>query len=275
MGKSSCKGHVVAVVAARNEVGTIENVLLQLGRAGVHAAVLIVNGCHDDTIFVARDVAGRLPYPLHFVWFRTPLGHDVPRAIGTYVAMRAFPAMMTVYVDGDWGGSFGPMLADFIEFASQSESDVVSVSWKSLTVNAKADSLFDTWRHAIAQQSIASSEAVPFALPMAIRVSTFHMLSPIWLANPGWWFASAIKAKVSWSVFADWDMSITGHQGRDSKHSQAMRRRIAVDGWTAQRWVDQKPSPKLPPFTDADLAVLPHRDLTRLLAFAGTAWYVG
>lgn len=263
----------IAVIAARNEATTVSNTLIQLGRAGVKHAILVCNGCLDNTLNEALLASPSLPFPLRILWFNNPLGHDVARAIGSYIAKRTFPeTMRIVFIDADWGGSFGPMLESFLQFGGNSQSDVISVTWRSLGPDASTDPFYATWREVLTKQRIVPQSAVPFVMPMAVRLSVFDKLSPMWLANPGWWFASVVQTAYTWSVYEEWDIALIGHRNRSMIHNQAMKKRIALDGHIARLWCNRTVKAAPITFTPAELAALPSRDLDSLYRFASMTW---
>lgn len=101
---------LAAVVPARNEESQIGLVLSQLVQLPFDWVIPVVNGCTDRTMDVCRLMLSPIITP---VYFREPLGVDVPRAVGAHLALM-LGAGGVVFVDGDMTGSIRGALADLV-----------------------------------------------------------------------------------------------------------------------------------------------------------------
>jgi glycosyltransferase involved in cell wall biosynthesis len=223
---------VCAVVSATNEAQTIENVLHQLHRARVHTCVLVVNGSRDQTLQMAERCASRLKLPLHVQVFPDALGPDVAKATGTLEALRIHGDVdQLVYVDGDWKGSFGPMLRDFLDEAAETGCDCM---WTRHTGPPRQD--IQLWQNVLQQVAPHLASAAPAQSPLFIRRSLLQYLSPTYLHHPGLWMAEAASLRqptVQLSTSALWDVRFAGNPVRSALHQSLMADTLigdALDG---------------------------------------------
>lgn len=268
--------HVMAVVGIHNEEGTAANTLRQLHRAGVDAIVAIENGSVDNSYPAIQNVASQVGCEIYLERFAKPLGHDVSRAIGTYKALRITPKDgLLVYVDADWGASFGPNLEMFIERAKQTDADVYSVSWAAVSTSWRYNPAATLWRQILAMQNVVPHDAAPFLLPMTIRTAVFRNLSPSLLAHPGLWFAAVVDAYGKWRTDDNWSLDMIGHKTRSRWHSKSMARLLEQDAKDALLHVTRRTAPVSilsalgrQPTKAQMVPSLPTRDLETLLRYA-------
>jgi len=84
--------HKVAIVPAKDEAGTVGEVVKSLLQTPVDEVIVVANGCTDDTVEAAIGAGAKI---LNIV---TPLGHDVGRAIGA----AAVDADIYLFTDADF-----------------------------------------------------------------------------------------------------------------------------------------------------------------------------
>lgn len=92
----------MAVVPVQNEQGRICQVLSTLSHIDIQQAVVVLNGCSDNSLEEIKEC--RL-LPIRVVYFTESLGVDVPRAVGASVALQ-LGADAVLFVDGDMTGAF-------------------------------------------------------------------------------------------------------------------------------------------------------------------------
>ncbi|WAH37319.1 glycosyltransferase family A protein [Alicyclobacillus dauci] len=262
---------IIAIIPAKNEAKSIVNVLHQLERARIDGAIVVCNGCTDETSSLALSLQSQLPYDLHIVWIESALGHDVARAVGTYSALRQHPGDgLFLYIDGDWQGAFGPMLGDFLLAGRELNCDVLSVTWSSLGSSSLVGVTAMPWRAALKMQQVVPETAAPFLLPMLVRTRMFQHGSPMLIAHPGHFFAFAAMRGCLWMTFEDWHMELVGNPSRSRLHHAAISNRIAQDGQVACDVLGGRPVKRLGP-----LANLPDRDIRTLTRYAAEAsWQI-
>lgn len=206
---------IVCALAARDEAGRIANVLRQVARAGVRRVAICGNGCTDQTMEEARKVAAALELHLTPAEFAQALGHDAPRAIAAMEAWRRWPESAAVLmVDADWQGSFGPMLADFIQDALRHPEAITGV-WG----RVRAADLDRRWQR-IVRRAGAPASLRPFLLPQVIPLPVFARVSPRFVASPGLFFAITRREGIPWRVYEAWDGRLVGNPTRGAS-SQA------------------------------------------------------
>ena len=85
-----------AIIPAKNEEKSILAVLTTVLRLPVSYIILVLNGCTDRTLELARSI-----HDLAFIFFilQTSLGIDIPRAIGALYA-RHLGVKGALFVDG-------------------------------------------------------------------------------------------------------------------------------------------------------------------------------
>jgi len=230
---------VCAIVPARNESSTIANVLRQLQRADVAYCVVVCNGCEDDTLGQAASVM-HLRYKRRILHVPDELGPDVPRAFGTYDALQHWPDISHfIYVDGDFAGSFGPMLAAFIKHATSGSYQVMwSARSPSMLPILRPDTLI--WTRARRQLPATLQQADPAVLPMMVARNVFHRLSPYWLSQPGVWFAMVVTAKYStWRLGVDdtVDYRLLGNRVRQGVHDAFTQEILCQDAEAGVQWL--------------------------------------
>lgn len=196
---------MMAVVPAMNSEASIANVLFQLWRAKVSAVTVVVNGCTDGTERAVRDAADALfdleqhggqPMWVLVAASQSALGIDVPRAVGTYAAMRCDIAWdQLVIVDGDWKGAFGPALEVHLH---KIEEDGYDVTWVRDRENARMRTSrpdLDIWNGVLRRKAPDLLGVDAARSPIVIRRSVFQNISPYYLHHPGLWLAHCILAR--------------------------------------------------------------------------------
>lgn len=88
------------VIPAKNEEMSILAVLTSVLRLPIKYIIIVLNGCSDRTLELARSIHDPR---IHILYFTEPLGIDVPRAIGALYAHH-LGATGTLFVDGDMSG---------------------------------------------------------------------------------------------------------------------------------------------------------------------------
>lgn len=230
--KGSTKfGGVCVVVPVRNEAASIRNVVRQLHRAGVRTCVIVVNGSTDETPHCAREVAARCFDHFRIVQVFEALGPDVPKALGTYVGLRDFPhAEWFLYVDGDWKGSFGPMLNTYLQESIESGEQVHWVGVRDAERQIRLSGSFPKederfWHPFLAKYFPNLQRAAISRSPLLVRRQVFHDISPYWLYHPGIWFALCARKqapKFRLRVNLTWDTKLVGNPTRSRDHAQKM-----------------------------------------------------
>lgn len=102
---------IVAVVPARNEAASVKGVAVAALRAGADRVLVVDNGSTDATARCARSLGRN---DIKVLEFRVPLGHDVPRAVGTALALKE-GAKTVLFLDGDMSGKITPILVDLLD----------------------------------------------------------------------------------------------------------------------------------------------------------------
>ncbi|EJY56934.1 hypothetical protein URH17368_0361 [Alicyclobacillus hesperidum URH17-3-68] len=217
-----------AIIAACNEAQTIGNVLRQLLRAGVKQVVIVDNGSEDSTSEKALAVHGM---DVRIIKFHRALGHDVPRAIGAIAALRAWSKQdlaALLFIDGDWGGSFGPMLQAFIDEAQAVPEAIVGIDAGSLQHGPLAEAIRSAWLPVLDVASTCD-KPIPCLLPQYVPRTVFQSVSPIWLGSPGAWFAATVQAGWVWRGFRGWNIGLVGNRSRSVSHNRRLAELIRLD----------------------------------------------
>jgi glycosyltransferase involved in cell wall biosynthesis len=102
---------IAAVIPARNEAATIGKVLRAATNAGAGLLIPVVNGCTDSTPEEIKKAGLASVKP---VFFDSPLGVDVPRAVGAALALQ-FGAKVILFVDADMGGEIQEVLLKLVK----------------------------------------------------------------------------------------------------------------------------------------------------------------
>lgn len=247
---------ICAVIPARDVSRSIANVLRQAYRAGVTHVVVVINGCTDDTLSQTKHALLHLPMESRVLQFITALGPDVPRAIGTYEALRAFRELdWFLYVDGDWSGGFGPMLAENISQATQTGADM-QFSKRNDNMTQPSDTWHTTgfpparldycvWDQAFLHDLASFAQIAPSETPLTVHRKVFRRLSPYWLYHPGMWFAMAVEQSrrgLTLGVSETWMGKWTGNPSPTPQHARATADTLIGDALEGTRVLQrQKP----------------------------------
>lgn len=192
-----------AVIPAQNCEHSIGNVLRQLYKANVQRCVVVANGCTDQTVQKARDVALRLQTDIDICVFPDALGHDVPRAVGAIHALRQRHLWDgLVFVDGDWLGAFGNNLADYLQTVEQQMLDAAWPMVKqdqvvrrgSVESRSWRPDLF-IWKQALQKHAPDLAAASPSQAPLWVSRRVLAVISPLMLAQPGLWMAACVHVR--------------------------------------------------------------------------------
>lgn len=88
------------IIPAKNEEKSILAVLTTVLRLPIRYIIIVINGCKDRTLELARSIPDTR---IHILYFSEPLGIDVPRAVGALYARR-LGVKGALFVDGDMSG---------------------------------------------------------------------------------------------------------------------------------------------------------------------------
>ncbi|KLU67173.1 glycosyl transferase family 2 [Desulfosporosinus acididurans] len=99
-----------AIIPAKNEEKSILAVLTTVLRLPVDYIILVLNGCTDQTLELARSIPDSR---IHILFFSDPLGIDIPRAVGSLYA-RSLGVDGTLFIDGDMSGDIYQNLLSLI-----------------------------------------------------------------------------------------------------------------------------------------------------------------
>jgi hypothetical protein len=224
------KTEVWAVVPAKDVEISISNTLRQLNRAGITKTLVICNGCRDKTKMKVQETIPKLNMPVELLEYPIALGHDVPRAYGAIYAWRKRECSHLLFIDGDWNGSFGPMLESFINECLDRKLDIMWAHFAVSSDNSRA--YLAPWCPANLQNLPELLHANPAIAPIMVSIATFSLLSPYWLHHPGKWFAYAIQLSpkgLRLGVNRLWDGRLTGHMLKDRKHDDKMKETLLGD----------------------------------------------
>ncbi|GMA50548.1 glycosyl transferase [Alicyclobacillus contaminans] len=225
--------NVCGIIAVQNETSSLKNVLRQLHRAGVTTCVVVVNHIEPAAALnAAEETAAALAMRLHEVSFEHGLGPDIGRSVGTYAALRTFPnAKRLLYVDGDWMGSFGPALAEFLK---EGRDDALDCLWVAHSGDPRPD--IALWQDTLHHQHPHLTDVAPNELPLLVDRAVFEWVSPRWLAHPGRWLALLAahrRPPLRLGVSRAWSARYAGNPVKSGHHQAAMRATLlgdALDG---------------------------------------------
>ena len=99
-----------AIIPAKNEEKSILAVMTTVLRLPVDDIILVLNGCTDRTLELARSIPDTR---IHILFFSDPLGIDIPRAVGALYASH-IGADGALFVDGDMSGDIYQSLLNLI-----------------------------------------------------------------------------------------------------------------------------------------------------------------
>ncbi|BAF58263.1 MAG: glycosyltransferase family 2 protein [Pelotomaculum sp.] len=101
---------LAAVVPARNEEKSIKKIIDTLLGLPFDLIIPVINGCTDNSYGIVMQIKSPRVAPLYF---KEPLGIDVPRAMGAKAALDK-GATAVLFLDGDMDGDIAASLAELI-----------------------------------------------------------------------------------------------------------------------------------------------------------------
>ena len=237
---SACAYGICAVIQACNEEKSIQNVLSQVLRAKIEYCVVVANGCADKTVEAVLHWPSNPNLSGKVISVDTALGPDVSRGFGALAALRSpWPVNWFVFLDGDWKGSFGPSLEDWLRRAVAAGNDV------SYTIRPAASSAFrrarrqdwHIWDQTLMKIGSPLKDPGIAQAPMVVSRKTFQRVSPFWLYQPGLWFARCLTADppLKIGVITGLGPSLVGNPTRSSNHQAKMLETLLGDAIEGSR----------------------------------------
>lgn len=232
---------ICAIISARDVARSIGNVFTQLYRAQITNCVLVLNGCLDETMAVVKHALDRVPMNCSLVLNTTSLGHDVPKAIGLYHAVRTFRELeWALFVDGDWSGGFGPMLDECIKEAVKQNNDIQFVPRRlddNNTTSTRTD--YQIWDKGLRARDEGLKRIAPSESPLLVSRRTFAHISPYYLYHPGLWFALSVQESehrtLRLGLSEAWSSRIAGNPSPSVQHARMMKDTLIGDALEGAR----------------------------------------
>lgn len=112
---------IYTVVPVRNEEDKIHRTLTMLLGTQSDKILVVLNGCEDDSLEVVK---GFDDHRIQWVYFNKPLGVDVPRAVGAWIALQE-GAEGILFVDGDTNGAMTEQIDQLIVALKEQQRDMV------------------------------------------------------------------------------------------------------------------------------------------------------
>ncbi|KXG76175.1 glycosyltransferase family 2 protein [Thermotalea metallivorans] len=111
---------IYTVVPVKNEENKIGQTLEMLLSTKSDKIIVILNGCEDNSLEVVKNFNAP---SMEAVYFNKPLGMDVPRAAGAWIA-RKEDAEGVVFVDGDMNGDIAGHINALIKGLREEKIDM-------------------------------------------------------------------------------------------------------------------------------------------------------
>lgn len=111
---------IYTIVPVKNEAKKIINTLDILLPTKSGKIIVVLNGCEDGSLELVKEFNhDRVDY----IYFNKPLGVDVPRAVGGFIAVEE-GADGVVFVDGDMDGDIGINVDEIIHSLDEKKVDM-------------------------------------------------------------------------------------------------------------------------------------------------------
>ncbi len=101
---------LTAVIPARDEEKRLKKIIKTLLTIPFDLIIPVINGCTDESYNVVRQINSPQLLPLYF---KEPLGFDVPRAVGAKAALEKGTSAV-LFLDGDMDGDIADNLKELI-----------------------------------------------------------------------------------------------------------------------------------------------------------------
>lgn len=111
---------LAAVVPARNEEKRLKKTIGTLLALPFESIIPVINGSSDGSYDVVRQIKSPRLSPLYF---KEPLGFDVPRAVGAKAALDQGAAAV-LFLDGDMDGDIAENLKELISVVEAGNADM-------------------------------------------------------------------------------------------------------------------------------------------------------
>ncbi len=236
-----------AVIPAKNEAGTLGEVIVNLPTDILDLIIPVLNGCVDGSLAVLEKINCPSLAPLCFV---EPLGIDVPRAVGA-LAARELGAHGVLFVDGDMHGAGPSMLREIILAVQRRGLDLALTNCYPADMQQHLDPLAACLlevrkmlnRHLHLLDGIGP--ATPSHGPHAVSGRLLRMANPTEFAIPPLLLARAARAGLNVGIAAEIPHWLLGSPLRSSLHVQKISHTIIGDCLAALRARNEKPGSRI------------------------------
>ena len=102
---------ICTVVPVKDEEEKIGYTLHMLLKTQTDQIIVVLNGCKDGSFDIVKDMDDPR---IEYIYCNKPLGMDIPRAIGAWVALQR-KAKGVIFVDGDMNGDLSSIVDTLID----------------------------------------------------------------------------------------------------------------------------------------------------------------
>jgi len=228
---------LAAVVPARNEENRLKKAIETLLKVPFDLIIPVVNGSSDGSCDIVRQIKSARLAPLYF---KEPLGIDVPRAIGARAALDR-GATAVLFLDGDMDGDIAGSLKELISAVATGGADMALTNCypgnNRAGLSALASCVLKVRRRLNREIGLERiiGDASPSHGPHAVSRRLLLSVPPRELAVPPVSLALATKNGLTVRVGATVPHKALGSPEKDTRHSDLIAETIIGDCLEALR----------------------------------------
>lgn len=227
---------IAAVVPVKNEGNRLKKTVQTLLSTPSDLIIPVINGSSDNSCRIISQVRSERIHPLYF---KEPLGIDVPRAVGVKAALDR-GATAVLFLDGDMNGDIAENLIDLITTVYDNRVDMALTNCYPGNYMPRLSNLASEVLNARVRlnREIGLEEtlgaASPSHGPHAVSRRFLLSVSLREIAIPPVSLALAAKMGLSVGIVTDIPHNKLGSPGKDTAHSDLIAETIIGDCIEAQ-----------------------------------------
>ncbi|MBB6215549.1 glycosyltransferase involved in cell wall biosynthesis [Anaerosolibacter carboniphilus] len=220
---------ICTVVPVKDEEEKIDQTLHMLLKTQTDQIIVVLNGCQDRSFEIVKDMDDSR---IEYIYCNKPLGMDIPRAVGAWIAFQR-KAKGIVFVDGDMNGDLSSIIDTLINHLKEEKADMVLTNCypEESSKSSMARMLLSFRKQLNLELNLFDKigYSIPSHGPHGIS-SRFLMKIPIQeLAIPPVSLALAAKNNLIVSVAASIPTRLLQSTTRDEYHAQQITKTIIGD----------------------------------------------
>ncbi|MDF2545562.1 MAG: hypothetical protein K0R93_460 [Anaerosolibacter sp.] len=220
---------ICTVVPVKDEEEKINQTLHMLLKTQTDQIIVVLNGCQDRSFEIVKGIDDPR---IEYIYCNKPLGMDIPRAVGAWMALQR-KADGIIFVDGDMNGDLSSVIDTLIDHLQEGKADMVLTNcYPEMSSKSSMARMLLSFRKQLNLEldlfdSIGYS--IPSHGPHGISSKLLTKISIPELAIPPVCLALAAKNNLVISVAASISTDLLQSTIRDEYHAQQITKTIIGD----------------------------------------------